>query len=180
LYQDILPATTTEIDSTMSITVMKKVQFSAGHRLLNHQGKCANLHGHNYMIEFHVTGNEIDELGRVVDFADIKRLFQGWIDTHWDHGFILWDTDDNALDAMEQVRPNKIYRLPYNPTAENLARYLLTQIGPQLISTIRGYDLILSKVVVWETENSSAEVVADISQHQSDAILRRVQSQQFN
>jgi 6-pyruvoyltetrahydropterin/6-carboxytetrahydropterin synthase len=164
----------------MSITVMRKVQFCAGHRLLNHEGKCANLHGHNYLVEFHVTGNEIDDLGRVVDFADLKRLFKGWIDDHWDHGFILWEDDANAIDALEQVRPNKIYRLPYNPTAENMARYLLTTIGPKLISTIRGYDLILSKVVVWETENSFAEVTAEISQHQSDAILRQVQNHQFS
>ena len=57
----------------MSITVMRKVAFCAGHRLLNHEGKCANLHGHNYLVEFHITGNEVDDLGRVVDFADIKR-----------------------------------------------------------------------------------------------------------
>lgn len=163
----------------MSITVMRKVDFCAGHRLLGHEGKCANLHGHNYIAEFHITGNEIDELGRVVDFADIKRLFKGWIDDHWDHGFILWDQDQNALDAIGQVRPNKIYRLPYNPTAENLARYLITEIGPQLISTIRGYDLSLSKVVVWETENSFAEVTMDVSRAQSDAMLQRVR-QSFN
>ncbi|MEL7500021.1 MAG: 6-carboxytetrahydropterin synthase [Planctomycetota bacterium] len=158
----------------MSITVMRKVNFCAGHRLLGHEGKCANLHGHNYLAEFYVTGNEIDELGRVVDFSDIKRLFKGWIDDHWDHGFILWDDDSNAIDAIEQVQPHKIYRLPYNPTAENLARYLLTEIGPQLISTIRGYDLVLSKVVIWETENSSAEVTINPSQFQSDAMLQRV------
>jgi len=161
----------------MSITVMRKVHFCAGHRLLGHEGKCANLHGHNYLVEFHVTGNEIDELGRVVDFADIKKLFKGWIDDHWDHGFILWDSDTNAIDAIEQVRPNKIYRLPYNPTAENIARYLLTQIGPKLISTIRGYDLVLSKVVVWESDSSYAEIAADTSQHQSDAMLRQAQQQ---
>lgn len=164
----------------MSITVMRKVAFCAGHRLLNHEGKCANLHGHNYLVEFHITANEVDDLGRVVDFADIKRLFKGWIDDHWDHGMILWDADENALAAVEQVRPNKIYRLPYNPTAENLARYLLTQIGPQLISTIRGYDLIVSKVVVWETENSFAEVTADISQYQSDALLNQVNGHKQN
>jgi len=88
----------------MSITVMRKVAFCAGHRLLNH-----GLLNHD----------EVDDLGRVVDFADIKRLFKGWIDDHWDHGTILWDADENALAAVEQIRPNKIYRLPYNPTAEN-------------------------------------------------------------
>lgn len=164
----------------MSITVMRKVQFCAGHRLLGHEGKCANLHGHNYLIEFYVTGNEIDELGRVVDFGEIKRLFKGWIDDHWDHGFIVWDEDENALNALEQVRPNKIYRLPYNPTAENMARYLLNEIGPQLISTIKGYDLRLTKVIVWETENSSAEVTVNTSLNSADAMLRQAQRANLN
>ena len=146
----------------MSITVMRKVQFCAGHRLLGHEGKCANLHGHNYLIEFHVTGNEVDELGRVVDFAVINKLFKGWIDDNWDHGFIVWDQDKNAIDALEQVQPNKIYRLPYNPTAENMARYLLNHIGPKLIDSIEGYVLQMTKVVVWETDNSFAEVTVDL------------------
>ena len=72
-----------ELENRVSITVMRKVQFCAGHRLLGHEGKCANLHGHNYLVEFHVTGKEVDELGRVVDFAVINRLFKGWIDDHW-------------------------------------------------------------------------------------------------
>lgn len=154
---------------------MRKVPFAAGHRLVGHEGKCANLHGHNYLAEFYITGNEVDDLGRVVDFSDIKRLFKGWIDDHWDHGFILWEQDTEAITAIKQVQPHKIYQLPYNPTAENLARYLLSEIGPQLISTIRGYDLVLSKVIVWETENSFAEVTLNLSQHQSDAMLQNVQ-----
>ena len=75
----------------MSITIMRQVKFCAGHRLLNHEGKCANLHGHNYLVEFHVTGNEVDSLGRVVDFSVLNKLFKGWIDENWDHGFVLWD-----------------------------------------------------------------------------------------
>ncbi len=145
----------------MSITVMRKVQFCAGHRLLGHEGKCANLHGHNYLVEFHVTGREVDELGRVVDFAVINKLFKGWIDDNWDHGFIVWDQDKNAIDALKQVEPNKIYQLPCNPTAENMARYLLTEISPSLIDNIEGYDLQMTKVVVWETENAYAEATLD-------------------
>lgn len=160
----------------MSITVMRQVRFCAGHRLLNHEGKCANLHGHNYLVEFHVTGTEVDELGRVVDFAVINKLFKGWIDENWDHGFILWDQDRNAIDALEQVTPKRIYKLPYNPTAENMALYLMREIGPNLIESITGYDLKLTKVVVWETEKSSATVTCDVAgdnQQQSFAELSR-------
>ena len=156
----------------MSITVMRQVRFCAGLRLLNHEGKCANLHGHNYLVEFHVTGNDVDELGRVVDFSVINRLFKGWIDENWDHGFILWDQDRNAIEAIEQVTPHRLYELPYNPTAENMARYLMQEVGPKLIATIKGYDLQLSQVVVWETEKSSASVTADVSRDSADARLQ--------
>lgn len=154
---------------------MRKVQFCAGHRLFNHEGKCANLHGHNYLVEFHVTGNEIDELGRVVDFAVLNKLFKGWIDEHWDHGFLLWEKDTNAIDAIKLVKPNRLYLLPYNPTAENMARYLLEKIAPRLIETIKGYDLQVTKIVVWETENAFAEVTVDASRSQADAMLQHAQ-----
>ncbi len=164
----------------MSITIMRKVTFCAGHRLLNHEGKCANLHGHNYLVEFYVTGNEVDDLGRVVDFSVLNRLFKGWIDEHWDHGFLLWDKDTNAIEALRQVKPNRIYLLPYNPTAENMARYLLEEISQDLIQSIKGYDLQVNRVVVWETENSSAEVTLDASRSQADAMLHQAQRTVLN
>jgi 6-pyruvoyltetrahydropterin/6-carboxytetrahydropterin synthase len=157
---------------------MRQVKFCAGHRLLGHEGKCANLHGHNYLVEFHVTGNDVDELGRVVDFAVINKLFKGWIDDNWDHGFILWEKDENAIQAIESVKPHRIYKLPYNPTAENMARYLLQEVSPALISSIKGYDLRMSKVVVWETEQSYAEVTVDVSRDQADARLQFTTSYQ--
>ena len=164
----------------MNVTVMRQVKFCAGHRLLGHEGKCANLHGHNYVVEFHVTGSEIDELGRVVDFQVINQLFKGWIDENWDHGFLIWRKDENALQALRQVEPNRIYELPYNPTAENMARYLIQQVAPRLMATIKGYDLQCTKVVVWETENSSAEVSVDNSRAQADAMLENIQRASFS
>lgn len=142
----------------MQITVMKKIPFCAGHRLVGHEGKCANLHGHNYIAEIYITGTEVDALGRIVDFAVINRLFKGWIDEHWDHGCLIWDQDVEAIDALRRIEPNRIYELPYNPTAENIARYLLTRVGPKLLEQIPEYDLQLSRVVVWETEKSSADI----------------------
>ena len=142
----------------MTVTVMRQIKFCAGHRLLGHEGKCANLHGHNYTAQIFVTGRETDELGRVVDFSVINRLFKGWIDEHWDHGILVWTKDEEAVNAISQMSLNRLYCMPYNPTAENMAKYLLLEVAPKLVAQIEGYDVQVTKVVIWETENSAAEV----------------------
>lgn len=142
----------------MTVTVMRQIKFCAGHRLLGHEGKCANFHGHNYIAQIFVTGNETDELGRVVDFSVINKLFKGWLDEHWDHGMLVWTKDEEAVQAISQMSMNRLYCMPYNPTAENMAKYLLLEVAPDLIAQIEGYDVQVTKVVIWETENSAAEV----------------------
>jgi 6-pyruvoyltetrahydropterin/6-carboxytetrahydropterin synthase len=146
------------IESNSSVTIMKRITFCAGHRLLNHGGKCENLHGHNYVIEIFVTGDRTDEIGRLVDFSIINRLFKAWIDEHWDHSMLFWDVDSVAIEAVQSVQPHRIYRMPCNPTAENMARYLLERVGPELLRQVADYQLRVSKVVLWETETSCAEV----------------------
>ena len=69
---------------------------------------------------------------------------------------ILFNEDVEALNALAAVTPNKVFPLPFNPTAENMARYLLTEVGPSLLDSVKGYNLQLTKVVIWETEKSSA------------------------
>ncbi len=145
-------------EPTTQLTIVRKVHFCAGHRLVQHGGKCENLHGHNYIAEFAVSARQTDAVGRVVDFAELKRLFKGWIDEHWDHGFIVFRDDTQAIQAIRSVQPHKIYLLPDNPTAENLARHLLTDIGPQLLAELTSYDLELKRVTVWETPDAWAEV----------------------
>lgn len=140
---------------------MKQIRFCAGHRLLGHGGKCENLHGHNYLAQIFVSGSETDAIGRVVDFSVIKRLFKTWIDEHWDHTMVLWEDDTSAIDAVCSVEPHRIHLLPYNPTAENMARYLLETVAPALLTQIPDYNVRVSRVVVWETDTSCAEVSVD-------------------
>lgn len=145
----------------MQITVMRQVKFCAGHRLAGHEGKCVNLHGHNYVAQFFVTGTKVDSCGRVVDFSVINRLFKGWIDEHWDHGMLISQDDTEALAALKQLEQQRLFVMPYSPTAENMAAYLLTEVAPGLMAQIEDYDVYVSKVIVWETENSFAEVSID-------------------
>lgn len=138
----------------MALTIMKRIKFAAGHRLYGHEGKCAFFHGHNYTAEIFVTGNETDRVGRLIDFGELKRAFKGWIDENWDHSFLLWQEDSNGLDAISRVEPCRYFVMPYNPTAENMARYLLEEVAPQLMQDL---PVIVSKVIIWETEDSYAE-----------------------
>ena len=102
---------------SMSLTVMRRIRFCAGHRLVGHDGKCIHFHGHNYVAEFYVTGETQDDIGRIIDFGVLKKKFKGWIDDNWDHAFVLWDQDENGLTAIRMVDPCRVFELPYNPTS---------------------------------------------------------------
>lgn len=138
----------------MSMTIMRKIKFCAGHRLYRHESKCAFFHGHNYVAEISITADEFDPIGRIIDFSEIKTLFKGWIDEHWDHGFLLFEEDENGINAIKQVEPCKYYIMPYNPTAESMARYLLENVCPKLLD---GKCVTANKVIIWETDEAYAE-----------------------
>ncbi len=144
----------------MGLTVMKRIRFCAGHRLVGHEGKCASFHGHNYVAEIYVSGEETDDVGRLIDFSYLKKTFKGWIDDNWDHAFLLNEADDNGIDAIKRVVPTKYYILPYNPTAENMAKYLLDVVAPKMMQDL---PVEVTRVIIWETEESFAE--ASISSH---------------
>ena len=133
---------------------MRRVKFCAGHRLYGHGGKCEHFHGHYYVAEFFVTGDQVDSVGRVLDFADLKARTKGWIDANWDHSFLVFDQDQNAIEALERVQPSRLFKMPYNPTAENMARYLLEVMCPQVLE---GSGARAVSVRIWETEEFYAE-----------------------
>lgn len=137
---------------------MRRIKFCAGHRLFGHGGKCEHFHGHNYVADFFVQGdgqaNEQDDVGRVLDFSDLKKRVKGWIDEHWDHSFLIRDTDENAREALSMVVPSRFFVLPYNPTAENMAKYLLEEMCPV---ALEGSGARAVRVRIWETEESYAE-----------------------
>ena len=142
----------------MSLTIMRRIKFCAGHRLYKHGGKCEHFHGHNYVADFFVTGDEQDSVGRVVDFATLKNQCKGWLDEHWDHSFLISHEDDNARAALDMVKPSRYFVLPYNPTAENMAKYLLEEACPSLLEGTGGRAV---RVRIWETDESYAEASVD-------------------
>lgn len=150
------------------ITITRKIEFDAGHRVLGHEGKCANLHGHRYVAEITVSALGLDPLGRVVDFSVVKELIGGWVDQHWDHNIILNDNDpllacqgnDQPIQGEPLVLAEDVFGVkdPYviagnNPTAEVMAEILFLKARSLLVET----GLNVDRVRLYETPNCWAE-----------------------
>lgn len=135
-------------------TCTRRIQFCSGHRVFGHEGKCRHLHGHNYIVFITAQAKELDSVGRVIDFSVLKERIGGWIDQYWDHGCVLWEGDTQAIAAVKSCEPSKIFLLPTNPTAENMADYLLMVACPKQLD---GTGVSVKSVVLWETENCYAE-----------------------
>lgn len=136
----------------MPLRVSRRHDFCCGHRIYGHQGACANLHGHNYRVHFTCEEGHLDALGMVVDFAVIKSRLCAWVDDNWDHRFLLW-ADDPAAPALQEIDPT-IVLTPFNPTAENMALYLLKTVGPRAMA---GTGVRLVRVVLEETRKCLAD-----------------------
>ncbi len=134
----------------MFTTVSKTFRWEMGHRLMDHPGLCRHLHGHSYKAVVSVTG-ELDDSGMVLDFADIKAALQPLVD-ELDHSMMLSSADGELVSYL-RGQEMKLYVLPCEPTAENIAgliagRAVTAFSGDRRLKTVR--------VQVIETETSSA------------------------
>ncbi len=118
----------------MTIYCTRRIEFDAAHRVMGHEGKCKYLHGHRYTVEASFVAERLDTVGRVVDFGKIKALLGGWIDEYWDHNTILSNEDNTLGEQIAIITNQDIFYLPNNPTAENMADYLLHTVCPSLFS----------------------------------------------
>lgn len=123
-----------------------------GHRVFGHEGKCCNLHGHNGEFTFYCEADQLDQVGRVIDFSVIKSTICAWIENNWDHRFLIWQADPWAA-TLEILDPTVVL-LPFNPTAENMANHLLTVIGPRVLA---GTGVRLTRVIMFETPKCGVE-----------------------
>jgi 6-pyruvoyltetrahydropterin/6-carboxytetrahydropterin synthase len=141
----------------MTITCTRRVEFDAGHRVYGHESKCSHAHGHRYSVEITAEA-DLDSVGRVIDFSVLKVVIGGWIDANWDHGFICWDQDpiQNLIKQVPDTKggPQKLFLLPYNPTAENMARYLLESVCPALLGPT---GVRVTRIRLYETPNGYSD-----------------------
>ena len=125
--------------------------ISTGHRVAGHESKCAHLHGHNYRIHFHCEAAQLDSVGRVIDFGVIKERLCMWVEKVWDHRMLIW-VEDPMLKTLVDLDPDGVMPVVFNPTAENMAQYLVKEIGP---GALLGTGVVLTKVVIEETAKCS-------------------------
>jgi 6-pyruvoyltetrahydropterin/6-carboxytetrahydropterin synthase len=112
--------------------------FSAGHALRGYRGKCENVHGHNYRVRVTVEGPQLDSIGLLCDFTEVKQTLREIIG-RLDHQFI------NDLEPFRIV----------NPSAENLAKYFYEEVTRHLTALPAGARV--TDTIVWETDTASAQ-----------------------
>ena len=121
--------------------VMIERNFSSAHQLRGYKGKCENLHGHNYKIEIYARGSELDNIGLLVDFGELK------------------DAADEVVAYLDHRNINELppFDEELNPSAENLARFILERVARRV-----GDDRVqIYKVRCYETPTSVATYTID-------------------
>jgi 6-pyruvoyltetrahydropterin/6-carboxytetrahydropterin synthase len=114
--------------------------FSAGHALRGYKGKCENPHGHNYRVRVEVEGEQLDSIGLLLDFGELKRILRQLIDDI-DHKFL---NDQAPFDSI-------------NPSAENIAKFIYDEASKQMHHVSHGPRI--KGITVWETDETSATYI---------------------
>ena len=120
--------------------LMIKSSFAAAHNLINYQGDCENLHGHNWRVEVTVAAKELDKAGLGIDFKILKKQTNGLLD-ELDHKYL------NDLTPFKED----------SPSSENISRYLFERLSKQLNND----NITVEQVNVWESENACASYTLD-------------------
>ena len=117
------------MSNSNQIECVRKLWFCAGHRVVGHENKCANVHGHNFTLWIHAKADKLDTVGRVIDFSILKEKVGTWIDENWDHTFLMNREDTLLMPIKDQLCVNKeVFVCDFNPTAENMASFLPNSI----------------------------------------------------
>jgi len=147
------------------LTITRKLEFDAGHRIPDHRSQCRNLHGHRYVLEITLCGDVVEtegapDRGMVMDFADVKSLAMVHLVSRWDHAFLVYEGDTRVREFLESMPDHKTIVLERVPTVENLAAIAFQTLA-EVYDAHYGVNLRLQQVRLYETPNCWAEVVRD-------------------
>jgi 6-pyruvoyltetrahydropterin/6-carboxytetrahydropterin synthase len=143
------------------LTITKRLEFDAGHRIPQHGSQCRNLHGHRYALEITLQGDPIDdpgssEHGMLMDFSDVKEIAKSHLVDLWDHAFLVHVDDTQVRELLERIPGHKTVVLARVPTAENLVATAFEILAP-LYSTRFGHHLVLERLRLYETPTNWAD-----------------------
>jgi len=144
------------------LTITRKLEFDAGHRIPDHKSQCRNLHGHRYTLEITLTGDIItaegnSDNGMIMDFSDVKTLAKQHLVDVWDHAFIVYEQDTAVREFLASLPDHKTVVIDRIPTVENLAHVAFGILKAAFIDRF-GTGLRLHKLVLHETPNCWAEI----------------------
>jgi 6-pyruvoyltetrahydropterin/6-carboxytetrahydropterin synthase len=120
--------------------LMIKTSFAAAHNLINYQGDCENLHGHNWRVEVVVAAKELDKAGLGIDFKILKKQTNSLLD----------ELDHKYLNDLAPFKND-------SPSSENISRYLFDRLS----ETLNNDNITVEKINVWESENACASYSLD-------------------
>jgi 6-pyruvoyltetrahydropterin/6-carboxytetrahydropterin synthase len=112
-----------------------ETHFSAAHSLIGYQGNCAQIHGHNWIVEVFVRCRELNDIGIGIDFRDVRQTIKD----------IIKDLDHSYLNEYPEFKNT-------NPSSENIAKFLFRELGGKINSD----NVKISKVKVSETRGAGA------------------------
>jgi 6-pyruvoyltetrahydropterin/6-carboxytetrahydropterin synthase len=143
------------------LSITRKLEFDAGHRIPDHRSQCRNLHGHRYVLEITLEGEIVDvegapDRGMVMDFADVKSLAVQHLVDLWDHAFLVFEGDTQVRGFLDTMPGHKTVVLDRIPTVENLA-LIAFEILSNVYDAHYGVDLRLKRVRLYETPNCWAD-----------------------
>jgi 6-pyruvoyltetrahydropterin/6-carboxytetrahydropterin synthase len=146
------------------LTITRKLEFDAGHRIPDHNSQCRNLHGHRYTLEITLTGQVVEhdgqaDNGMIMDFSDVKALAKENLVDLWDHAFLVYENDFKVKDFLHSLPDHKTVVLNRVPTVENLAKIAFDILKPVYNGRFAN-GLSLSKIRLYETPNCWAEIGA--------------------
>jgi 6-pyruvoyltetrahydropterin/6-carboxytetrahydropterin synthase len=127
-------------------SVVKTFEISYAHRLLNYNGKCENLHGHNGKIEIEISTYNLNNEEMVMDFTEIKEKAGRWLNENLDHKTIL-SRKDPLVKALKKNH-QKLFLTDRNPTAEILCQIIYENLNKLGIKA--------ETIKFWETDSSVA------------------------
>ena len=150
--------------------VSKRFRWEAAHRLPWHEGPCRFVHGHSYRMMVELEGEPTADTpgggAMLIDFKHVKRLLMPLVDA-MDHATLIRESDTDLRDAMAAL-DSKVYLLPYDSTAENLARHVAEHLRTEGRDVLRRHGVHTIRVQLWETETCYAEVERTVPEKGSE------------